>query len=188
VDYQSSIYYSCAPKELEEAWFALQVTPHHESKVATYLEYKGLISFFPTQKVKRKWSDRIKIVDWPLFPTYVFCRFCRVKTWIVRSIPGVNRIVGSGQTPSPIPDSEIESLRQIIQSGVDVLPTSYLRSGEKIRIRDGPLAGMSGVVIRMSNHNWLVVSVHLIGRSVMAQVPVSAVGVSPDGDSRRLLS
>jgi len=188
VDYQNSIYYAYPQKELEEAWFALQVTPRHESKVATYLEYKGFISFFPTQKVKRQWSDRTKIIDWPLFPTYVFCRFCRVKTWIVRSIPGVNRIVGSGPAPSPIPDSEIESLRQVIQSGVDILPTSYLRSGEKIRIRDGPLAGMSGVVIRMSNHNWLVVSVHLIGRSVMAQVPVSAVGIPADGNSRQLLS
>jgi transcription antitermination factor NusG len=188
VDYQSSTYDSFPSRELKEAWFALQVTPRHESKVATYLEYKGLTCFVPTKRVKRQWSDRTKIMDWPLFPTYVFCRFSLVKTWVVRSIPGVSRIVGLGHAPSPIPDWEIESLRKVIESGADILHTCYFRSGEKVRIIDGPLAGVTGVVTRMANLNWLVISVDLIGKSVMTHVPVSAVGVLSDRDESQLLS
>jgi transcription termination/antitermination protein NusG len=188
MDYQSPIYDGCPPREPEEAWFAVQVTPRHENKVATYLEYKGLISFVPVRKVKRQWSDRTKVIDWPLFPTYVFCRFCRFKAWTVRSIPGVSRIVGSGFMPSPIPDWEIESLRKAITSGVEIVPTTYLRCGEKIQIKDGPLTGVSGVVVRMTNRNWLVISVDLIGKSVMAHVPISAVTTVTDHERNRLLS
>ena len=161
--------------ESEEAWFALQVTPRHEYKVANYLNYRGCDNFVPTYKVKRQWSDRTKIVECPLFPTYVFCRMSLSKSWITRSVPGVNRIVGMGPTPCSIPDPEIESIRTLLKSGVGIMPTSYLRVGEKVQIREGPLVGLRGIIVRSANRQWLVVSVDLIGRSVMAHIPESAV-------------
>src|SRR5690348_1031085 len=82
-------------------WFAIAIKPQHERAVQEGLDQKGLETFLPLYWATRRWSDRVKRLQLPLFPGYVFCRFdCSVRTPILRT-PGVRAIVSFGNDPLP---------------------------------------------------------------------------------------
>src|SRR5579871_6252125 len=96
-----------------EDWFALQVVPRHEKKVDTLLGHSGCEHLLPVCNASRKWSDRVKTIEQPLFPGYVFFRTQRSLMEIVRSVPGIIRIVSFGGKPHPVPEEEIEALKRL---------------------------------------------------------------------------
>jgi transcription antitermination factor NusG len=161
------------------SWFAVQVMPQHEYKVATQLRYKGQEEFLPSVASRRRWSDRSKIVDRPLFPGYVFCRLNRSSFGTVLSTPGVYRIVSFGGQPYPVSDDEMESLHQILDSGRDVKPVPYLTLGQKVQIVSGPLQGLTGVITRFKTQNRLVVSMDMLMRSIAIEVALSEIRELP---------
>src|SRR3954463_5336546 len=93
------------------AWFALQVKARQEKQVGMTLLGKDLETFVPVYKSIRKWADRKKKMDIPLFPGYVFCRFSYDRRLPVLVTPGVLRVVGFGSLPTPVDDKEIQSLK-----------------------------------------------------------------------------
>src|SRR5215471_16772080 len=98
-------------------WYALQVYQRLEKITALLLNQKGFDLFLPTYTVKRRWSDRVKVVEQPLFPGYLFCRLDARQRWLpVLTTPGVMSIVGTGKEPIAIPESEIEAVRRIVRS------------------------------------------------------------------------
>src|SRR5713226_1928435 len=147
-------------------WFALQVKSRYENSVATHLAGKGYEWFLPLQKSRRRWSDRIKEIEQPLFPGYVFCRFDPLARLPILITPGVIRIVGIGKTPIPIEDSEILSIQTIVKSGLPSQPWPFLQIGERVRIDSGPLEGLEGILLQSKANHRLVVSVTLLQRSV----------------------
>jgi transcription antitermination factor NusG len=154
-------------------WFALQVIPKHERKVATVLSYKGRRNFLPTYRKKQRWSDRTKVLELPLFPGYVFCQLNHSMARDVLSTPGVNRMVGFGGKPYPIPDEEISALQKTMRSGISPQPEPYLTVGRKVQITDGPLAGVVGILTRYSNQERLVISVDMIAQSFSVEVDIT---------------
>ena len=159
------------------SWFALQVAPRHENKVASLLNYKGYQHFLPTYQSSRKWCDRNKTLELPLFPGYLFCRMVHGTTvGLVVTTPGVIRVVGFGGNPYPIPDHEIDAIQRIALSS-GVTPVPYLKIGHKVQIRNGPLLGITGILTQIKNRCRLVVSVDLITSSV--SVDVASVDVLP---------
>ena len=130
------------------------------------LDYKGHEAFLPTYQVRRNWSDRVKTLDQPMFPGYVFCRFHKTGSGLVLATPGVIRVVSFGGKPSPISCEEIAGLQRINQSGADVTPFPYPQVGQKVRITQGPFTGLVGVVIQVRNQCRLVVSVDTILRAI----------------------
>ncbi len=156
-------------------WFAVTVKPRHEKAVARALESKGLESFLPLYRSRRRWSDRMKDIDLPLFPGYVFCRFPRADRARVLATPGAGSVVGFGGRPADIPEVEVESVRTLTASGMVVGPCPYLQAGERVRIEAGPLAGVEGVVTQIKDAWRVVVSVELLQRSVAAEVEREAV-------------
>jgi transcription antitermination factor NusG len=149
-----------------ESWFALQVAPRHEKKVSAMLEYKGHEAFLPTYQIRRRWSDRVKTLDQPMFPGYVFCRLQKTGSGLVLATPGVIRVVSFGGKPSPIPNEEIAGLQRISQSGAEVTPFPYAQVGHKVRIIHGPFAGLVGVVTQVRNQHRLVVAVDTILKAI----------------------
>jgi transcription antitermination factor NusG len=153
----------------EEAWFALSVVPRKEKATAHTLRAKGYEDFLPLYAMRRRWSDRMKVVDMPLFPGYVFCRFDpRIRLPILK-IPTVMSVAGLGRTPDPIPDGEIAALQQVCKSGVEAVPCPYLTVGAKVRLTEGPLTGVEGILIEASGDR-IVLSVTLLQRSVAVKV------------------
>ena len=152
-------------------WFAIQVAPQCETRVSTLLEYKGYQPFFPTHKVRRRRSDRMKILDQPLFPGYVFCRSLGKTDGLIVATPHVIRIVAFGGKPAVVEDWNIDALRKIGDSEAGSLPCSYSHHiGEHVRIMNGPFSGLTGVLIQTKKQHRLVISIDAIMKSVSVQV------------------
>ena len=160
---------------MNDLWYALHVKPRFEKYVTSQLSGKGYDTFLPSYTSKRKWSDRVKALELPLFPGYVFCRF-DVKTRLpILVIPGVITVVGVGKSPTPVEDAEISAIQQVIKSGVPAQRWPYLNCGETVRVEAGPLEGLTGIVVRMKGSDLLVVSVSLLMRSVSVEIDKDSV-------------
>jgi len=159
------------PQSLADAqWYALTVRPRHEQTVAEALAVKGIEPYAPTYLARRQWSDRVKTIALPLFPGYVFCRTSmETRTPILRTI-GVREIVSFGGTPQPIPDHELSAVMRMTSSGLPIEPVDYLRTGEQVRVVDGPLRGMSGIVIQSNAGPRIIIGIEMLQRSVSAQL------------------
>jgi transcription antitermination factor NusG len=151
-------------------WFALRLRSNCERIAATHLRQRGYQEYAPSYKVEKRWSDRIKQIDQFLFPGYLFCRFDPNDRLPVLSAPGVVDVVGFGKTPKDIPETEIERVRRMVESGLLVTPYPYVQVGQAVLIERGPLAGVEGILVEVKGNTRLVVSVNLLRRSVSAEV------------------
>ena len=156
-------------------WYALQVRPRFEKIIASTLLNKGYEGFLPLYRHRSRWSDRMKEVQLPLFPGYLFCRLDLNHRLPVMVTPGVMHIVGIGSTPHPVEEDEIASLQSIVISGLQPEPRSYLNIGERVRVEIGPLSGTEGILLSLKGSTRLVVSVSLLQRSVSVEVDESWV-------------
>lgn len=158
-------------------WFAVQVWARHEARVAEHLKGKGYRWFLPLYKCRKRWSDRVKVVDAPLFPGYLFCRFNPESRLRILTTPGVIQIVGNNGSPAPIDETEIEAIQTVVTSGLPSEPWPFLAVGHRVRIESGPLCDLEGTVVMHKGHHRLVLSVKLLQRSVA--VEIDSASVSP---------
>ena len=124
---------------------------------------------------RRRWSDRIKVLQLPLFAGYLFSRFDPTHRARILEIPGVVLIVGLGRTPLPVDTHEIEAIRLVVNSGQPVAPWSRLEIGHPVRIERGPLCGLQGVLLRFKGASHLILSVQLLQRGVAVEIDESWV-------------
>jgi transcription antitermination factor NusG len=156
-------------------WFAIQTRSRHEKAVARQLAIRGCDCFLPMYQARRRWSDRVKVVELPLFEGYLFCRLHLTRAFHVLSTPGVVRIVGTESSPTSIPDSEIIALQRIVESRLLAEPFTGIREGQMVRIEYGSLAGVEGVVQAFRGRWRIIVSVTLLRRSVGVELDLDAV-------------
>jgi len=163
--------------EIRYPWFALQVRTRHEIGVSDHLKGKGYEWFLPLYKSRRRWSDRVKEVDAPLFPGYLFCRFNPNDRLPILKTPGVTQIVGYNHVPIPVDEQEIAAIRRLVASGVPNFPCAYLEVGSKVRIDAGALRGIEGILMDVKGKKRLVLSISLLQRSVAVEIDSNAVSV-----------
>jgi len=164
------------------SWFALQIRSRWEGTTAGLLRGKGLETLLPTYSTKRKWSDRFKVVEAPLFPGYVFCRFDVHNRLPVLITPGVISVVGRGKTPIAVDDREILSIQSAVGSGIRMEPWPYVEIGERVRVKDDVLDGMEGILTNFKGSDRVVISVTLLRRSVALEIDRSRI--TPLGSPR----
>jgi transcription antitermination factor NusG len=158
-----------------DLWYALKVRPRFERVVVAHLRSRGYDPFLPTYITKRQWSDRIKSLELPLFPGYLFCQIDLRSRLPILTAPGVNYIVGMGRAPEPVAEQEIESIRAIVGSGLYYEPYPYLTAGQLVRVEHGALVGLIGRVVDVKSSSRLIVSINLLMRSVSAEIDRSWV-------------
>jgi len=151
-------------------WFAIMVKVNREKNATVVLESAGYKCFLPVNKFARQWSDRIKESERPLFPGYFFCRMNPLNRLPVLVTPGVIQIVGIGKAPIPVEEEEVTAIQRAAESGLSVVPWPYMQVGEIARIEQGPLRGLSGIVIKIKSELKLVLSVNLLQRSVAVEI------------------
>jgi transcription antitermination factor NusG len=151
-------------------WFALVVKPQHEKAVAEQLRAKELEQYVPLYRARRRWSDRMKTVELPLFPRYVFCRFRFEQRLKALSIPSVLTIVGFAGKPAPVSETEIETVRAMVGSGLPVSPWPFLRAGQRVRITHGAMADVEGILVREKNSYRVVVNVELLNCGAAVEI------------------
>jgi transcription antitermination factor NusG len=151
-------------------WYAIRVRRRYEKQVAQSIESKGIKSFLPLYSARRRWSDRTKEIELPLFDGYVFCQTDVNDRLPVLVTPGVIHLVGIGKTPVPIEEPEMDAIRTSVSSGSAVRPWPFLQEGERVRIDDGPLRSVEGILMRGDDSDQVVISITLLQRSIAVQV------------------
>ena len=177
-------FMACAMDTITKAntlpWFAVQTRSRYENFAANHLSGIGYQVFLPTYQCRRHWSDRVKQIELPLFPGYLFCRLDRCNRLPVLSAPGVIQVVGIGKKPVPVAENEIVAIQTLIRSGLPSRPWIMSHLGQRVRIERGPLAGAEGILTGFRGRHRLVLSVTLLQRSVAVEVDdawVSAAGL-----------
>jgi transcription antitermination factor NusG len=161
-------------------WFALQVRTRQEASVAQQLNGQGYERFLPLYKVRKRWSDRIKEVNAPLFPGYLFCRFNPQDRLPILKTPGVIQVVGFNNGPAAVDEAEIRSIQTLVTAGVPHQPWPFLAAGDRVRIESGPLLGLEGILIDVKRSHRLVLSVTLLQRSVAVEIDSALItAISP---------
>jgi transcription antitermination factor NusG len=158
-------------------WFALQVRTGREQLCAKQLQARGYGVFLPCYEEQRRWSDRVKRVQSPLFAGYIFCRVEDEVLGHLVTTPGVIRIVGDGTRPLPIDAEEIDAIRRIVDSGAEVEPWEFVQAGQRVRVMDGPLRDTEGIVLRVKNRHRLVISVSVLQRSVAVEIDLESIEI-----------
>lgn len=157
-------------------WFAILARTGREKTANLLLENSGYECFLPMSKSTRRWSDRTKVIELPLFPGYLFCRMNPHNRLTVLMTPGVIQIVGVGKTPIPVEEEEIEAIQRVQKSGLSAMPWPYLQIGNVAQILEGPLRGLAGIIVKIKSGMKLVLSVSLLQRSVAIEVERNWVG------------
>ncbi len=158
------------PEGESRSWYAVYTVSNHEKQVEKYFRLQGLESFLPLYHLNRRWKNRTTVaLEIPLFASYVFVRIAGNERTRVLELPSVLSLVGNGRNPVPLPDRDIEALRIGLHLR-KIEPFPYLKTGRRVRIRSGALAGLEGVVLRKDNHLRVVLSLDLIQRSIAVHV------------------
>jgi len=163
------------PLEEAEQWFAAYITPRHEKAVVRQFGVRHIESFLPLYTSVRRWRNGCQVaVEQPLFPGYVFVHLQR-RCWVqVLQVPGVISLVSSGRQPAALASQEIESLRAGLPRR-QFEPHPYLAVGDKVRITEGPFAGMTGVLVRRKKDFRVVLTLDLIMQSVAVEIGMDEV-------------
>lgn len=151
-------------------WYAIYTRSRHELYVKRQLDHKGISNLLPLYAKVSQWKDRKKEIQLPLFPGYLFVQIPLLDRMAVLTTFGVVYIVGDGSAPLPVPEENIDSIQAFLTQGVKCDPHPYLNVGNRVRITEGPLSGIEGILIRKKKRTLLVVSVDLIQRSVSVEI------------------
>lgn len=163
-------------------WYALRVLSNHEKPVSAALMQRDYSEFLPMYRARRRWSDRYQDVDVPLFPGYVFCRLNVNNRLPVLMVPGVMHIVGIGKVPLPVEEQEIASIQAVVSSGILLQPCPFLKVGQTVRIEEGPLRNVQGILTEFDGAQKLILSITLLQRSLAVSIPRHAVRPAEEAD------
>lgn len=161
-------------------WYAIYVKSRHEFHVYEKLSSANIDTFLPTVERLSRWKDRKKMVNFPLFPGYLFVHINKSYNNILTVLKtnGVVRFLGiSPREPEPIPEEQIISLKRVVESKDFFDPHPYLKEGQRIRIKRGALAGVEGLLIEKSGQHSLVISVDILQQGVSLKVDASEVEI-----------
>ena len=163
---------SLFPASAVSSWYAIQTRSRHEKFVAHQLLLKGVTHYLPIVTEVRKWSDRTKKVEFPLFSCYVFVQIVPTNEDRVRVLKtdGVVRFIGQHGEGTVIPDEQIQSVRILLEQDVACTSYPFLKVGQRVRVRGGALDGVEGIFQSSVGEDTLVVSIDAIQRSMAVRI------------------
>jgi transcription antitermination factor NusG len=165
--------------ELVPRWYTLATKSRHEKVVKDALDLKGYEVFLPLRTVIKKWSDRKKRLQEPLFKGYLFVNMPYKRRIPVLETEGVVRIVMFNGRPGVLHESEVRTIQKILDMnhhhGVTIEAIEGMVLGDNVEVIDGPLTGIQGQYAAIKNENRLVISIDSIGKSLAVEVPLDSV-------------
>jgi transcription antitermination factor NusG len=171
-----------APPQHAPRWYACYTQARQEKKVEARLRERGIESFLPLVPRIRQWHDRRKVVEFPLFPSYVFGRFPLSAYHRVLAVPGLSTVVRLNGHPAPISDEEIANVARFAEAlaatGMDPEPVPF-REGQRVRIAEGPFAGVEGIVLEARGRRRVLVGLRTIGVGFEIDISADALRTLP---------
>ena len=158
---------------MSSKWHAIYTRPRWEKKVNGLLLQRGIETYCPLNKVRRKWSDRIKIVEEPLFKSYVFVRISEVERTQVRMTTGVVNFVYWDGKPALIKDKEVQTIKRFLDEheNVEVRKMDFKKE-ERVRVIAGPMMDQEGKIIEVQN-KMVKVCIDSLGYMLIAYIDKS---------------
>jgi transcription antitermination factor NusG len=154
-------------------WYAVYTRHQHEKSAAQLLTCKGFEVLLPLYRKRSRWSDRTQVVLLPLFPNYLFVK-CDVETRVqVLQTAGVCWFVCNAGVPAGLSEPEIAMVRCVAESPLNVQPHLFIDQGDRVRVLRGPLAGLTGILIRVKNQSRVIVSLELLRKSAAIEIDLS---------------
>jgi transcription antitermination factor NusG len=156
----------------EEKWYAVYTRPRAEKLVFQRLEEESIETFLPLQKTFRVWSDRKKLVEKPLLPSYIFVRTNKKNFPRVWSINGVVKFVSFEGNPVSIPQNQIDNLRLLINSNADIeVSSDKFETGDNVQVINGSLIGLTGELIKIGSKNRVIVRIDRLDQNLILKIP-----------------
>jgi transcription termination/antitermination protein NusG len=168
--------------KLEPAWYVLHTRSHFENVVHGSLGGKAKETFLPKMRVRSRRKDRVKMIDLPVFPGYVFVRTSLLPAEHVDilKIPGAVRLIGNSAGPVSVPDATIESLRIMTAVPESVFAGTRFEKGDRVMVIAGPFAGVVGFFSRYRGQERVVVEIEILGRFAAVEVAEEEVEPLPE--------
>jgi len=154
-------------------WYAIYTKSRHEQKTYDRLLKKNIETFLPLVERWSRRRDRRKRINLPLFPGYLFVHSqMDAHSYLeILKTDSVVRILGNDGKPIPIPDEQIFGIQTLIKNGMAITPFPYLKEGMRVRVVNGPLIGIEGILLKTQpNKHRLVLSVDLLKESVSVEI------------------
>ena len=151
-------------------WYAISIKARHEKRVHQRLVEKDVVSYLPLQQTYRKWSDRYKVVEEPLFSCYVFVRIALRDRLAVLQTDGVVKLVTFNGIPATIPDSQFEAIKTVLDQKKEVEKIDYLTPGKKVEVVQGSLKGIQGILVEIKNSHRLVLRLDSIMQAISVDI------------------
>tara|TARA_Y200000002_G_C22549537_1_gene607594 strand:- start:111 stop:620 length:510 start_codon:yes stop_codon:yes gene_type:complete len=151
-------------------WLAIYTKPRHEKVVAIELEKKGVEIFLPLLKERRKWSDRKKWVEFPLFKSYLFARNDNKGIHSFQNTPGFVKVLKFGGKTAIVQNSSINAIKLMLKGGYDPKNTDFFIKGDPVVVELGPLKGLVGEIKHVNNHDRLIVRIDAIQHSISVSI------------------
>jgi transcription antitermination factor NusG len=159
----------------EPHWYALTTRYHHERKVNEQLQQKGVNSYLPLCSTCHQWSDRKKKIVEPLFSCYVFVKIALKERLPVLQTDGAIRLVSFNHVPVPIPDWQIDSIRQLLREEILVEKATCWRAGQHVEVIAGPLEGVQGILQKIKNRSKLIIAIEALRQAVAVEIDACLV-------------
>jgi transcription antitermination factor NusG len=155
-----------------ERWYAVRTRSKFETQVAGQLASKGVQNYLPTYEETRQWKDRTKKITVPLFSGYLFAHFSDTAEDRVRVLAtyGVAGILGWAGQLEPVEEEELAAVRNLLRTRANCMPHPFLREGDWVRVKRGPLKGLAGYLVRLKSGSRLVISVSALAQSVATEL------------------
>lgn len=158
----------------KKEWFVAYTVSKAEKLINTQIQELGIESYLPLQKVKRQWSDRVKLVEVPLFPSYLFVKTTKEKIPQLKSMRGIAWFIAFQNKLATIQEQEIELIRKVLAGGKEVIVTNNkFNSGQQVMIKEGPFAGLEGILIKEKGKNRFIMELKGLEQSISIDIPTN---------------
>lgn len=168
-------YQQDADADSVRGWTVIYTRPNHEKTVASALSQRSIHSYVPIYRERRRWSDRIKVVESVLFPNYVFAKLTPANRSETMKTVGVAGIVSTGGRDDLVDDRELHSIQQVLESDLSVEPVADLIPGEPVVVECGPLAGICGRYVERGRQGRIFIHVEILRRGLSVPVDVNCI-------------
>jgi len=155
---------------MDKQWIVVRSKPRSEKVAHNELVKKNIEAYLPLLKERRKWSDRKKWVEFPLFSSYLFARIDIKDSIFVLQTQGVNTIVKFGKQIAIVQNSVIEAIRLAMEGGYELEPVEYFVEGNIVEVVAGPMKGVKGIVAKLKGQNRLIIKIDAIQQALSIQI------------------
>ena len=160
----------------ESKWYVAYITRHHETMAFNWIKAQGVEAMLPTRSVERKWSDRVKTIIEPWFPSYIFLKVSCREYFSILEHPSIIKYVSFGRVPAIVPDAQVALIRRVMAYNIncEIVPSNF-KTGMAVQITQGILSGTKGEIVYGGSRKRFMIRIDSIGRSILFNIPAEYI-------------